>query len=79
MQQGAADKENARDPNLKNQRPEKFAGAKAKDKDRGEGKIKTGPAPLYLHGRQELQLDSESESGYATIALVQPRPQLLFD
>jgi hypothetical protein len=45
-QQAAADKENARDPKSKTQRPDKFAGAASKGK--GKTKAKAGPAPSYL-------------------------------
>ena len=61
----------------KGQRPEKFAGAARKGK--GKGKDKSAHAPSYLPIRQELQSDSESEDGYASIAMIQPRPALRVD
>ncbi len=62
---GAADKENARDPKSKTQRPEKFAGAQA-SKGKGKTKAKTGPAPSHLPVSQ-VQSDSGSEDGQAFI------------
>ena len=71
-QPSAPGKENVKEQRSKGQRPEKFAGAAGKGK--GKGKGKSGHAPTYLPVCQELQSDSESEDGYASIAMVQPRP-----
>jgi hypothetical protein len=60
-----------RDPKSKNQRPVGFAGTAAKGKGKNN---RSGPAPPYLPVCQELQSDSESDEGYASIAVVQPRP-----
>jgi hypothetical protein len=75
-QQGAAGKENVRDPKSKNQKPGGFAGTAVKGKGKNN---KSGHAPSYLPVRQELQSDSETEEGYASIAMVQPRPPLRID
>ena len=64
-------KENVRDQKSKNQKPGGFAGTAVKGKGKNN---KSGHAPPYLPVRQELQSDSGSEEGYASIAMVQPRP-----
>ena len=73
----AAGKENVKEQRSKGQRPEKFAGTAGKGK--GKGKDKSGHAPSYLPLRQELQSDSGSEDGYASMAVVQSRPQIRVD
>ena len=73
----AAGKENVKEQRSKGQRPEKFAGTAGKGK--GKGKDKSGHAPSYLPLRQELQSDSGSEDGYASIAMIQPRPPIWVD
>ncbi len=51
-QQGAAGKENVRDPKSKNQSPAGFAGIAAKGKGKNN---RSGPAPQYLPVCKELQ------------------------
>ena len=77
IQQGATGKENVKDQRSNIQRRDKFAGTAGKGK--GKGKDKPDHAPSYLPDRQELQSDSGSEDGYASIAMVQPRPPLRAD
>ena len=75
LQPRAAGKENVKEQRSKGQRAEKFAGTAGK----GKGKGKPGYAPAYLLPRQELQSDSGSEDGYASIAMIQPRPPTRVD